>query len=81
MPSEATPEQCVKALVKAGISLPSLFHTVGPTCLSVDEIFQAFEYHEFLKCYTEEKKKYDKQELKQKDIEDKAKALLSNNTQ
>ena len=32
-------EQRVKEIVRSGISLSSLFYTVGPTCLSSDEIF------------------------------------------
>ena len=43
LPPEATREQKVKAVVQAGINLSSLFYQVGPTCLSTDMIFQAFE--------------------------------------
>jgi len=49
-------EQRVKEIVRGGISLSSLFYTVGPTCLSSDEIFLAFEYRERLKLYEKEKK-------------------------
>jgi hypothetical protein len=48
-------EQRMKEIVRSGISLSSLFHTVGPTCLSSDEIFLAFEYRERLKLYEKEK--------------------------
>jgi hypothetical protein len=47
----------VKAIVASGISLSLLFHTIGPTCQSVDEIFIAFEYRELMKSYENEKKK------------------------
>ncbi len=35
----------VKATVASGISLSLLFHTIGPTCLSVDEIFIPINCH------------------------------------
>jgi hypothetical protein len=53
-------EERVKAIVASGILLSSLFHTIGPSCLSVDEIFVAFEYRERLKAYENEKKEYAK---------------------
>ncbi len=46
---DAPQEERIKAIVSNGISLLSLFFdTIGPNCLSVDEIFLAFEYHEHL---------------------------------
>jgi len=74
----STVEERVKAIVASGISLSSLFHTIGPTCLSVDEIFIAFEYRELMKSYKNEKKEYAKVQ-KLKGAEDKAKALLALN--
>jgi len=68
----------VKAIVASGISLSLLFHTIGPTCQSVDEIFIAFEYRELMKSYKNEKKEYAKVQ-KLKGAEDKAKALLALN--
>ena len=47
----------MKVIVASGISLSLLFHTIGPTCQSVDEIFIAFEYRELMKSYENEKKK------------------------
>ena len=46
LPRDAPLEQRVKEIVHGGISLSSLFYTVGPQCLSSDEIFLAFEYCE-----------------------------------
>jgi len=46
VPKDAPLEVCIKAMVASGISLSSLFYTIGPSCLSVDEIFIAFEYRE-----------------------------------
>jgi len=74
----STVEECVKAIVASGISLSSLFHTIGPTGLSVDEIFIAFEYHELMKSYENEKKEYAKKQIL-KGVEDKAKALRALN--
>jgi hypothetical protein len=73
-----TAEEHIKAIVASGISLSSLFHTIGPSCLSVDEIFVAFEYRERLKAYENEKKEYTKV-LKAKSVEDKAKAMIALN--
>ncbi|MGH7955114.1 MAG: hypothetical protein ACREOZ_04055, partial [Gloeomargaritales cyanobacterium] len=44
LPRDANPEDRVNAIVKNGITLSSLFHTVGPTCVSSDEVFIANEY-------------------------------------
>jgi hypothetical protein len=52
----STAEERVKAIVASGISLSSLFHTIGPSCLSVDEIFVAFEYRERLKAFENKKR-------------------------
>jgi len=53
----ATVEEHVKAIVKSGITLSSLFFTIGPNLLSTNEIFQAFEYKASLSKCKEEKKK------------------------
>jgi hypothetical protein len=75
LPRNAPLEERVKEIVRGGISLSSLFYTVGPQCLSSDEIFLAFEYRERLKLYEKEKKT--RSELdKKKALQDKAKALL-----
>jgi hypothetical protein len=71
----STAEEHVKAIVASGISLSSLFHTIGPSCLSVDEIFVAFEYRERLKAFENKKKEYAKV-LKAKSVEEKAKAII-----
>ncbi len=68
----------VKAIVKSGITLNCLFYTNGPTCLSTDEIFMAFEYHERLKEY-EVAKRGPKVFQKKKELEEKAKRLLALN--
>jgi len=67
---DAPQEERIKAIVSNGISLSSLFHTIGPNCLSVDEIFLAFEYRERLRLHDIEKKEHLKI-TKQKEIEDK----------
>jgi hypothetical protein len=74
----STAEEHVKAIVASAISLSSLFHTIGPSCLSVDEIFVAFEYRERLKAFENEKKEYAKV-LKAKSVEEKAKAIIALN--
>ncbi len=71
----STAEEHVIAIVASGISLSSFFHTIEPSCLSVDEILVAFEYWERLKAYENEKKEYAKV-LKAKSVEDKAKAII-----
>jgi len=68
-------EQRMKEIVRGGISLSSLFNTVGPTCLSSDEIFLAFEYRERLKLYEKEKKTRSEFN-KMKALQDKAKGFL-----
>jgi len=67
-------------MVAGSLTLSSLFYNVGPMCLSVNKIFQAFDYHELLKQYKEKRKEYTKH-LKSKNIEGKAKDLLGNSTQ
>jgi hypothetical protein len=57
LPKDAPLEQLVKEIVRGGISLSSLFYTVGPQCLSADEIFIAYEYRERLKLYEAEKRR------------------------
>ncbi len=42
----ATAKDRVKA--NSGISLGSIFHTIGPSCLSTDEMFQVMEFKELL---------------------------------
>jgi hypothetical protein len=69
-------EDRVKAIVKSGISLNSLFYTIGPTFLSTDEIFMAFEYRKRLKEY-EVAKRGAKVFLKKKELKEKAKRLLA----
>jgi hypothetical protein len=54
----STAEERVRAIVASGISLSSLFHTIGPSCLSVDEIFVAFEYRERLKTKKRNTQRY-----------------------
>ena len=76
LPSDASLEERIKAIVSGGVSLSSLFYTVGPTCLSTDEIFMAFEYRERLKQHEVDKKKMAAVE-KDKALEDKAKAILA----
>lgn len=76
LPKDAPLEQRVKEIVRGGISLSSLFYTVGPQCLSADEIFIAFEYRERLKLYEAEKKERAVIDKKKK-LEDGAKALLA----
>jgi hypothetical protein len=44
VPKDEPLEVRIKAMVASSISLSSLFYTIGPSCLSVDEIFIAFEY-------------------------------------
>jgi hypothetical protein len=78
IPKDAPVEERVKAIVKSGISLNSLMYTIGPSCLSSDEIFQAFEYRELLKVYNTAKK--DRAAFdKKKKLETSAKALLALN--
>ncbi len=48
LPTNTTAEDRIKALVNSGISLGSIFHTIGPSCLSTDEMFQAMEFKELL---------------------------------
>jgi len=48
LPESATTEERVKAIVKGGVSLSSVFYTIGPSCLSTDEMFQAMEYKDLL---------------------------------
>ena len=43
-PASSTAEERVNALTNNGLSLSSIFHTIGPTSVSTDEIFQSFEY-------------------------------------
>jgi hypothetical protein len=75
---DSTPEEKVRAMVEGGITLNSLFYTVGPQCLSSDKIFIAFEFRERLKIY-EVKKKENKVTLKSIESQDKAKVLLALN--
>ncbi len=78
IPKDAPVEERVKAIVKSGILLNSLMYTIGPSCLSSDEIFQAFEYRELLKVYNTAKK--DRAAFdKKKKLETSAKALLALN--
>jgi hypothetical protein len=77
IPKDAPLEVHIKAMVSSGITLSSLFYTIGPTCLSVDEIFVTFEYREQGKLFVE-KKEYEKV-LKKEEIENKAKAVLAQN--
>jgi hypothetical protein len=48
---DASVEERVKVLMNSGISLNSLFYTFYSSCLSTDEIFMAFEYHECMREY------------------------------
>jgi hypothetical protein len=41
LPETATAEERVKAIVKGGINMTSIFYNIGPSCLSTDEMFQA----------------------------------------
>ncbi|MGH7955006.1 MAG: hypothetical protein ACREOZ_03510 [Gloeomargaritales cyanobacterium] len=76
LPADATPEQRVEAIVQNGINLSSLFYTVGPGCLSTDEIFIAAEYKLLLAKWEKDKK--ERTELvKEKQKEDAAKAVLA----
>ncbi len=72
----STAEDHVKAIFVSGISLSSIFHTIEPTCLGVNEIFVRFEYRERLKGYENEK---NAKVLKAKSLEDKSKALIALN--
>jgi hypothetical protein len=65
-------------MVASGISLSSLFYTIGPSCLSVDEIFIAFESRKRENQFTIEKREYEKL-LEKKEIKDKAKSALAQN--
>ena len=76
LPPEATREEKVKAVVQAGINLSSLFYQVGPTCLSTDMIFQAFEYKELLAKYKLECDSF-KRIQKKKECEIKGKMALA----
>ena len=64
--------------MKSGITLSSLFFTIGPNLLSTDEIFQAFEYKALLSKCKEEKKKW-KLMVKLKGYEEKVKRVLAIN--
>ena len=57
IPKVATVEQHVKAIEQSGITLSSLFFTIGPNSLSTDEIFQAFEHKALISKWEEGKKK------------------------
>ena len=65
-----------KGISQGGINLSSMFYQLWPSCLSTDEIFQSFEYKDLCESYKEEKALYENI-LKAKNIEVKAKALLS----
>jgi hypothetical protein len=51
LPATATAKERVKELVNNGISLSTIFHTTGPSCISKDERFQAIEFKELLAQY------------------------------
>ncbi len=36
-----TAEERVKAIVKGGINMSSIFYNIGPSCLSTDEMYQS----------------------------------------
>jgi hypothetical protein len=40
LPATATAKERVKELVNNGISLSTIFHTTGPSCISKDERFK-----------------------------------------
>ena len=47
----STAEERVKRLTKKGISLTNIFHTIGPSSISTDEIFQSFEFQKRIDDY------------------------------
>ncbi len=51
LPETATAEERVKAIVKGGINMSSIFYNIGPSCLSTDEMFQSLEYKDLLSKY------------------------------
>jgi hypothetical protein len=76
--ADVSVEQRVKAMVFHGINLSSLLNTIGPTCLSTDEIFIAFEYRDHLKVYTVQKKE-SAFISKKRETQEKAKELMTLN--
>jgi hypothetical protein len=63
---DAPQEEHIKAIVSNSISLLSLFHIIDLNCLSIDEIFLAFEYHERLQLHDVKKKAHLKQKQNEK---------------
>ena len=63
-------------MVKNGITRNALAYTIGPACISSDEIFQAFEYHERLKVH-EAAKKEEKANAKKFEVQEKKEKLCS----
>ena len=74
MSREATREERAQELAKK-MSLGHIFRKVGPTCLSVDEIFVSSELGENQKEYKKRVAEWSKLKA-QKDLELKAKLLL-----
>jgi len=60
---DAPNEERVQAIVANGISHNALTYTIGPSCLSTDEMFQSFEF-EKRKKECEEAKKINKSVMK-----------------
>jgi hypothetical protein len=75
IPKDAPLEVHIKVMVSSGISSSSLFYTIGPTCLSVDEIFVRFEYRERGKLFAVEKKEYERV-LKRRTLKTRQKLFL-----
>jgi hypothetical protein len=75
---DAPNEERVQAIVANGISHNALTYTIGPSCLSTDEMFQSFEFEKRKKEY-EEAKKINKSVMKAFEIQEKAKSLIAKN--
>jgi hypothetical protein len=75
---DAPNEERIQAIVANGISHNALTYTIGPSCLSTDEMFQSFEFEKRKKEY-EEAKKINKSVMKAFEIQEKAKSLIAKN--
>jgi hypothetical protein len=75
---DAPNEERVQAIVKNGISHNALTYTIGPSCLSTDEMFQSFELEKRKKEYEEAKKK-SRSVIKNFEVQEKAKSLIAKN--
>ncbi len=73
---DAPHEDRIRALASGGMSHQSMFFTIGPTCLSTDEIFISKAYQVLQQEYIKEQAAYAKL-VKLKEVEVKAKALLN----